>query len=726
MISWALRRGPSNAPQDAPGADDTTQIDMPDTPAPVFAVRALKTALFGTPAARDRASKERTSQPTNSNSAVTQPSASPTKPPGILLTPGVGTTRRKRVSFGHGVKEGAAESTVSDSGPIKPPTPWKSRGDDEAGDTISRPKTRLTQALENSRRSGTLEDAAEAKEAEDVWEEIEEESEYDGDVTVDLNEPYSRSGKYWKSEFETYHKDAKAEMEKLVKYKQLAKSYAKKKDQEAIDLNQKLKEEQEKVKQMDQRVSEMGRQIALRAKKTGGELDSGHMEELTKQTALALEYKKQVEELESLLLDNAEGELDEKLQRHRRIASPRTQKTLLETQRELRRARSQARELDKLREERDRLGSELKFTEQRSAKLVEENRMLSGNLTKTASTIQDLEKDLREAKAEALQRESEAQKWKQDYEKVKEDAKARYTEARQVLQKKNERIMELQDEVASLRAAAIESKWTTHAKNLDTKLKAGTEKIRGPDRESALKFLETAEEESTLLLRELSELKKVSIQRGLLAPTTATSRSKARTRSSTENRKPDFYEDEAVVSSRALRERIEAELGQKDSWVLSDRANLQDSRSSASSGRSAHLREQEPSRPERQPQRKSWAAGTTASATTGRAKATIDDIVGEFRASQERRKRIAAEKPAERPAPIRSFSPEGEPPRIDLVQDSFAPLGGPVDAHTSGVWDISTARTTLPADRKAAAIARIQQRRSARARGDRNKENTPF
>jgi hypothetical protein len=613
---------------------------------------------------------------------------------------------------------------VSDSGPIKPPTPWKPRSDDEAGDTISRPKTRLTQALENSRRSGTLENVAETKETEDIWEEVEEESEYDGDVTVDLNEPHSRSGKYWKSEFETYHKDARAEMEKLVKYKQLAKSYAKKKDQEAIDLNQKLKEEQEKVKQMEQKVSEMGRQVALRAKKTGGELDSDHMEELTKQTALALEYKRQVEELEILLLDNAEGELDEKLQRHRRIASPRTQKTLLETQRELRRARSQARELDKLREERDRLRSELKLAEQRSSKLVEENRKLSGDLTKTASTIHDLERSLREEKAETQKKENEAQKWKQDYDKVKEDAKARYAEARQVLQKKNERITELQDEVASLRVAAIESKWTTHAKNLDTKLKAGTEKIHGPDRESALKFLETAEEESTLLLRQLGELKKVSIQRGLLAPATTTGRSKARTRSSTENRKPEFYEDEAVVSSRALRERIEAELGQKDSWVLSDRANLQDSRSSASSGRSAHLREQEPLRPDRQAQRKSWAAGTTttASATTGKAKPTIDDIVGDFRASQERRKRIAVE----RPAPVRSFSPEGEPPRIDLVQDNFAPLGGPVDTHTSAVWDISTVRTTLPADRKAAAIARIQQKRSARARGDRNKENVPF
>lgn len=684
-------------------------------------MRALKTALFGTPAPRERTSaKDKASLQTN-DVAVAQAGVSPTKPPGILLTPGTGTTRRKRVSFGHGVKDGAAEA-----GPVNPPTPWKDT-ENVAKDSISRPKTRLTQTMESSRRNGTLGNGGDVKEAEDVWEEVDEESEVDADITVDLNEPHSRSGRYWKSEFETYHADAKAEMEKLVKYKSLAKSYAKKKDEEAIDLNQKLKEEQEKVRQMEKRVSEMGRQVALRAKKTGGEYDSVQMDELTKQTALALEYKKQVEELESLLLDNADDELDEKLPRHRRIASPRTQKTLLETQRELRRARSQARELDKLREECDRLRSEMKFAEQRSAKLVEENRKLAGDLTQATSSVQGLEKSLREAREEAVQKDTEHQKLKRDYERLKEDAKARYTEARQVLQKKNDKISELQDEVASLRAEAIGSRWTTHAKNLDTKLKAGTEKIQGPDRESALKFLETAEEESTLLLRQLSELKKVSIQRGLLAPVT-TGGKKPRTRSGTEDRKLDFYEDDALVSSRALRERIEAEMGQRDSWVLADRANLQDSRSSASSGRSAHLREQDLSQPRRPAQRQSWAAGsvTTSATTAPKTKQTLDDIASDFRAGQERRKRSPVEPPLSRQAPGRSLSIEGEPPHIDLVQDSFAPLGGPVDVHGSVMWDINTSRTTLPANRKAAAIARIQQRRAERARGDRNKENVPF
>ncbi len=126
------------------------------------------------------------------------------------------------------------------------------------------------------------------------WEEYDDDYEPDHDITVDLNEPHSRSGKYWKAYFENYHDDAKTEMEKLVKYKQLAKSYAKQKDAEAVDLNQKLKEEQEKVKVMEQRVSELARQVTSSAKKGGGDNDSKLMDDLAKQTALTLEYKEQV------------------------------------------------------------------------------------------------------------------------------------------------------------------------------------------------------------------------------------------------------------------------------------------------------------------------------------------------------------------------------------------------------------------------------------------------
>ncbi|KAK0720655.1 spindle pole body formation-associated protein-domain-containing protein [Lasiosphaeris hirsuta] len=732
MISWALRRNSESA-KDALGADDT-QVDVPDTPAPVFAVRALKTALFGTPAPRERAAPVDKVAQQKAASASQPEDRSPIKPAGILLTPGTGTTRRKRVSFGRDVKAGAVIEKPSTSGlpdecPGKFPSPWAGNGNGSETSTNSgngphRAKTRLTAAMENARKGKVTESATDAKEPEDAWEEIDEDD-FDADVTVDLNEPHSRSGKYWKSYFESYHADAKAEMEKLVKYKLLAKSYAKKKDAEAVDLNQKLKEEQEKVKGMEQKVAELGRQVATRARRTGGDYDPGLMDELTKQTALSLEYKKQVDELEAILLENADYESDDREQRQRRIASPRTQKTLLETQRELRRARSQVRELDKLREERDRLRSELKFAEQRAAKLVEENRRISGDLTHGTSTIRDLERKLEESKAETLQKDGELKKLRKDYDKLKDDAKARYSEAHQVLQKKNDKISNLQDEIVSLRTEGVESRWTARAKNLEAKLKIGNEQIQAPDRESALKFLETAEEESTQLLKELGELRKVSIQRGLIPPTTS-SGLRQRPKSSLEGATRDSYKDDALVSSRALREKIEAEMGKRPaSAVLGDRGNLQDSRSSASSGRSAHLQEEQPVRPNRQAERKSWTAGLTTAPNSG-SKATIDDIMGDFHAKQQQRRRASPIEPTlKRQQPnIRPLDRESDMPQIDLIQDNFARLGGPTDVNSSA-WDINTSRTTLPADRVRSALARLHHKRENRMRGtvDRNKEN---
>ncbi|KAK3328411.1 spindle pole body formation-associated protein-domain-containing protein [Cercophora scortea] len=736
MLSWALKRNNTEAARDAPGPDDTL-IEQPDTPAPVFAMRAFKTALFGTPAprvierptAKDDKAK---SKNTNTTSVVDR---SPMKPPtGILLTPGTGTTRRKRVSFGHDVKAGSAVQATSVSGlpdecPGKFPSPWVDKSEDKDS---ARPKTRLTEVLENARTTKPKTAGVESKaprETEDAWEEVEDESDRDFDATVDLNEPHSRSGKYWKSYFETYHADAKAEMEKLVKYKQLAKSYAKMKDAEAGDLNQKLKEEQEKVKLMELRVAEMGRHVESKAKKNGGEYDSKLTDELARQTALAQEYKQQVEELEALLQPE-DDETEDRLPRQRRIASPRTHKTLLETQRELRRARSQLKELDKLREDRDRLRSELRFAEQRANKLAIENKKLSTELSQTTPTIRDLEKKLAESREESLSKDNELKKLRADYDKLKEDAKARYTEAHQVLQNKNGKISELQDEIGSLRTGGAESRWAASAKNLEAKLKAGSEKIKAPDRETALKFLQTAEEESTQLLQELHALRKASIERGLIAPTPS-ARAKQRARASTESLHRDSHEDQALVSSRALREKIDIDLGRRTSTVLNDRGNLQDSRSSASSGASAHRSREEHaprlSRVERAPSR----TAMTRSITT---KSSIDEIMDATRAQSSKApaSTTTTASKVSRKQSSRSLRENGVL-QIDLVQDNFARLGGP-DTHNSSMWEMNTSRTTMPPDRRSAALARLQRKRMERAREqlqqqqqqqhpERNKEN---
>ncbi|KAK3325416.1 spindle pole body formation-associated protein-domain-containing protein [Apodospora peruviana] len=741
MLSWALKRN-SDGARDAPGHDDT-QIEGPDTPAPVFAVRALKTALFGTPA--PRASE----QPRATGNVKAPPAndRSPVKPNGILLTPGTGTTRRKRVSFGHDVKKGAAAvqptstSGLPDECPGKFPSPWVAKGEELPP---PRAKTRLTETMENSRTNKPRSAGSDAKDfggavkdTEDAWEEFDDESDRDGDVTVDLNEPHSRSGKYWKSYFETYHADAKAEMEKLVKYKQLAKSYAKKKDAEALDLNEKLKQEQERVKLMENKVAELGRQVALKTKKGAAESDTNlMMEELTKQTALALDYRKQVEELESLLHVGDE-EREDKEPRQRRIASPRTHKALVETQRELRKARSQARELDKLREERDRLKSKLKFAEQRASKLVEENRKLSGDLSQDASKIKDLEKKLEESRGEALSKDRELKRFRSDYDKLKEDAKARYTEANQVLQKKNATISELQDEIATLRTGAAGSRWTARAKNLEAKLKTGPEKLKSENRESALKFLQNAEEESTQLLNELNDLRQASVEKGLLAPTSSARRTTAtkqqRARASTDSYKRNSYnDDEALVSSRTFREKIEAEMGcKRNSAVLSERGNLQDSRSSVSSGVSAHVPRQEEAALSH-PVSVRTSSRTTTSARNHEVRGILEDSLDkEYATTRVSGKSAPIEQPSKRSTAVTRSRPpvdNEERPQIDLVEDNFARLGGPetttmTSTHNSAVWSVAnTSRSVLPADRRAAAIARLQRKRVQREHREREQQ----
>ena len=650
-------------------------------------MRALKTALFGTPAPRDRraaskttTTKEKTAQQSAKPDTPTE--TSPVKPAGILLTPGTGTTRRKRVSFGHDVKQGsggtarASTTGLPDECPETFPSPWTERLGRVEEDFQPRPKTKLQQTMESSRSRNTKENgtdekgfAHQEKEPDDVWEEVDDESDFEADVTMDLNEPHSRSGKYWKSYFETYHSDAKTEMEKLVKYKHLAKSYAKMKDAEALELNQKLKEEQDKVKALEEKVAEVARQAPLTGigRRRGSDSESVLIEELKKQTALATEYKLQVEELESLLQDNIDVGGDGR-QWQPRNASPRTQRTLMETQRELRRARAQVRELDKLQEERDRLRSDLKFAEQRASKLVEENRKLTGELSQSATRIQGLEKSLEDSRG--------------SYEKLKDDAKARYLEAQQVLKKRNEKILELQEEVESAKKTGAEAKQPGRS----------ARNKRADEKATNLGSLEPTGEGRTRLLNGLRGLTRRNSQKAAAAASTEAGQTE---KHSTETTKRPAHDDATLAQARALREKLEAEFGTKGlpaSAVFGDRGNLQDSRSSASSGRSAHSREEEPhpSRSDRL-SRSTWAATSTE-------KAALNDLLAETRDKGTRK--ASLEQLTRRP-----------PARPLFAGSDTVPEAASTSAQSSAVSNaVSASRAALPAHRKAAALARVQRR----------------
>jgi hypothetical protein len=288
--------------------------------------------------------------------------------------------------------------------------------------------------------------------SDDEWEEEEDYNSHD--FTLDLNEPHSQSGRYWKEEFLKYHQEAKAEMEKLLKYKQLAKSYAQQKDAEAIELAERLRDEQQRVIKMEKKITENASQIAAQQKRQSGEDQTEMIAKLSKQTSLAAEYRHRVQELEvqmEELLVQRDNEAAAETPRRRHAPTPSvttTQKSLTETRRELRRARSQLKELDSLRDEVFRLKTQLKKAE---LKLVvnekEEARASNGPRAQELRTL------LKIAKEDSRRKDEEIRQLKKDFEAFRTESEVHQADTKAVLERAHNKIAELKKDLKTLKAA---------------------------------------------------------------------------------------------------------------------------------------------------------------------------------------------------------------------------------------------------------------------------------
>jgi len=717
MLGWVLKRSldsASDAPAVSPGESsatkdprrvankmkDDTQFEQPDTPAPVFAARAFKTALFGTPARVDRAPL-----PAVNTVAVTKDICgddkepkSPAKPPGILLTPGTATARRKRVSFGHDVRDNASKPETTAG---RPDDKWASGEND--GFT-KRVRTKLTEALENSRRRGkaatedvhTSVPVADKDDEEGVWEEVDD-LDRDPDVTVDLNEPHSRSGKYWKAEFKRYQEDAKLEMAKLLKYKQMAKSFAQMKDAESVDLHAKLKEEQARVAQMESRISELAGQMVRRRMK-GTDRDNQEMiRDLTRQTALAVQYRNQVKELEAILKSQEPQHSDDISRLQGQGTSPRTHRTLLETQRELRRAREQAKELADLKEEARRLRSSLRSAEHREAR--------------AKSRIESLEERVKTAEEETRLKENELHDLRREYDTLKASAKARVGEAEQVLRRKNEMISDLRRNNRSSASVDLGSSksqpepvgsesrnsWNGGLAELQAKLDA-SQKRQARDHEDGP---QRADHVSRRRSSDVLKGRDVRVPRSIDILEDDTTELPLPTL----KKRPDAL-DKPTDTSRSEKE--------SSSAVLSDRTNRDNTaaerRSSSSLSRRASSREIRHAEPPQDA--KNVSRGLSRRPVSLEVKRSLTEWEMPDRATPS----------METHQTSRPSSSDSGMPKIDLVQGRFARLGGP-DINSSAAWTETTSRSTLPPDRRAAALARLEQKRAQRNRVTQNKEN---
>lgn len=479
-------------------SDDLDQGDPPETPAPVFAARAISRAIFGTPAeARynededDDYDMKMESKPAPKLSGVppinlevkenSRGILSPTKPTGILMTPGTAATRRKTVSFGTGFEDNgekvrASKSGIPDDCPGKFPSPWAGK-DDIA--SASRRRTALTRSLEKARQSRPKKSMldAEKKEPVSIVEDADSEETgteddkkkkrqrakkghvkpyaanseaFEKDMTIDLNEPQSQSGQFWKTHHEHYHEEAIREMTKLVHYREAAKSYAKLKDDEATELAAKLREEQEKVAKMEEANSKIIAAIASRRRLGADEEDPELMETLARQMAFAGQYRTEVDQFRNALEENGKSSerIDE--ERGRTTLSTADMNTLIETSRELKKAREQVRDMDAMREEIKSMKAKLSTAEDKIRSLSQDNKTLTRKLG--AASKKSATPGTAEAPNDDLQSlQDELATLSKEHETIKEQAKSQRREAERLLQKRHDQVAKLKQDNACMK-----------------------------------------------------------------------------------------------------------------------------------------------------------------------------------------------------------------------------------------------------------------------------------
>lgn len=322
--------------------------EPPETPAPVFAVRAFKTALFGTPhpdfceqidqkpLVQPKSAEDDNEIPLEEESPLKSRRISPilktlgtpmakqdlfaSPAKGILLTPGTGATRRKTVSFGALTIDACGKSGLGKSIEVSGVTSGDASDLWDLRDSNSdqRGQTELTKTLFKARNEiATKKGPGEATETRpstsQEWSSYDREkdknSKMDVDETIDLNKPCSQSGQHWKAEYEQYHEKSNREMKRIIRYSQVAKSYAARKDTEAMDLGEKLREHSIKVTSMEAKVARLAAQLATGVSQDGDEASHAEkiVSELAEQTALAMRYKQKAEKYQGRIRAKRSG-----------------------------------------------------------------------------------------------------------------------------------------------------------------------------------------------------------------------------------------------------------------------------------------------------------------------------------------------------------------------------------------------------------------------------------
>ncbi|KAL4919467.1 spindle pole body formation-associated protein-domain-containing protein [Aspergillus aurantiobrunneus] len=476
MLDWMGGQG-DHAP------DDPRVMEPPETPAPMFALRAFQSALFGTPKAddedntnahlktkeqphdrqlgKDSTSQKSTEQKGDSSKTTSadidlamNAMASPTK--SILMTPGTVSNRRKTVSFGEGVVDNERKREDASNKSAKTPTAVSGNISSQwASSSFEGKRSKLTQALMDSREkpSRSSEKFQKPDESRPAMADCKPDTTpaqaNDNEDTINMSEPRSRSGKYWKAEFDSYRSKTALEIRRLIQYRSAAKTYAKKKDEEAYRLAAKLKDEELRVEEMERHNTRADKEQLV--------------QDLTKQTALALQYKHKASVLRKTLeqhgvvgseVDDLAGPSDSN------INPKETSDALQRSQQALAQANARIEEMKQQQSEFEQLRDLALSSEQKASELEKENAMLKHTLARFKQEASKYEGRRKEREARLKQRESKLETRIQEYrERLKsasqqhrdqeEDMKASFDEER--------RYMQEQIDVLKTRLRAFES-----------------------------------------------------------------------------------------------------------------------------------------------------------------------------------------------------------------------------------------------------------------------------
>ncbi len=218
------------------------------------------------------------------------------------------------------------------------------------------------------------------------------------------------------------------------------------------------------------------------------------------------------------------------------------------------------------------------------------------------------------------------------------------------------------------------------------------------------------DENTTLLVQQkLDKLRQESIEKGLIAPSPRVE--PTRRHEKTRETRPESLIRGRVPSSLGSKSKAPAEAPAQPPAPLGDRANLQDLK------RVSSISQMQTSGPD---------PLETLNALSAQIKSSHDEAIqpvfDNHRMRRTKTSTYGQHRPLSPPIPL-----EHEAPKADLVRDTFARLGAPnVNVNSSVMRDINASKTTLPEDRRAAAIARLERKRAERTKeqlGERNKEN---